>query len=188
MENKYPDLESVAPADGNIRHAAANGQQTDAALDPNSHETDWERNKAEGYFPLSKNTYQYRRLQPQRIQTSFGERAMVDSKVVHRRTDGYMHSTVRGDEVKQIENPYMPGEKVQPLTPPSFMQQNMLRHGKVHNVFTREQHEQDPFLRLQDRVNNLDYWKKPTMHDKVYNRKFRAKKFLVDIPGIYDKK
>lgn len=194
MENKYPELEaqssdSLAAAEVNTRRTTpTDGEQNDAALDKDSHETDWERNQAEGHFPLSKNTYQYRRLQPQRIQTSFGERAVVDSNVVHRRTDGYMHSTVRGDEVKQTENPYMPGERVQPLTPPSFIQQNMLRHGKVHNVFTREQHEQDPFLRLQDRVKNVDHWKKPPVHDKVYTRKFRAKKFLVDIPGIYDKK
>ena len=159
-----------------------------AVLDEKSSETEWERNRREGYFSLSKNTYQYRRLQPQRVQTSFGEEAVTDAGVVHRRVDGYVHSTVRGDEVKQTENPYMPGEPVQPLVPPTYIQQNMLRHGKVHNVFTREQYETDPFLRLQDRVKNLEYWKKPPTHAKVFRRKFRAKKFLVDIPGIYDKK
>ena len=151
-------------------------------------ETRWDRNRKEGYFLLGKNTYQYRHLQPHRKQTSFGEEAIVDSDVVHRRTDGYIHSTVRGDEVKQIENPYMPGESVQPLVPPTYIQQSMLRHGKVHNVFTREQYEQDPFLRLQDRVQTLEYWKKPSTHNKVFRRRFKAKKFLVDKPGIYDKK
>jgi hypothetical protein len=160
----------------------------DSALNPNTFETEWERNKKEGYFPLSKNTYQYRRLQPHRIQTSFGEQPISDSGVTYRRTDGYVHSTVRGDEVKQIENAYMPGENVQPLVTPTFIQQNMLRHGKVHNVFSREQFEEDPFLRLQDRVKNLESWKKPPIHNKVFRRKFKAKKFLVDIPGIYDKK
>ncbi|CAF1218547.1 unnamed protein product [Adineta ricciae] len=151
-------------------------------------ETEWERDNKEGHFPLSKNTYQYHRLQPHRTQTTFGEKAVTDSNVTHRRTDGYVHSTVLGDEVKQIENAYMPGQNLQPLTPPTFIQQNMLRHGKVHNVFTREQYETDPFLRLQDRVKKLEIYRRPPTHTKVFKRKFKAKKFLVDIPGIYDKK
>lgn len=180
MEKKYPESK--------IEEKSTYEKSLPAVLDVNSTETEWERNQREGYFSLSKNTYQYRRLQPQRTQTSFGEEAVTDNDVVHRRVDGYVHSTVRGDEVKQIENPYMPGENVQPLIPPTYIQQNMLRHGKVHNVFTREQYETDPFLRLQDRVKNLEHWKKPPTHAKVFRRKFRAKKFLVDIPGIYDKK
>lgn len=163
-------------------------QTTDSTPNTDEFITGWERNNKEGYISLSKNIYQYHHLQPHRTQTSFGEETTRDSNVVYRRVDGYVHSTVRGDEVKQKENPYMPGENVQPLTPPTFIQQNMLRHGKVHNVFTHEQYEKDPFLRLQDRVNNLEYWKKPPMHTKVFRRKFKAKKFLVDKPGIYDKK
>ena len=177
-EEKYPETE---PQSTPVRNTPPT-----PAVD--TFETEWERNQKEGYFPLSKNTYQYHRLQPQRVQTSFGGEAITDSGVTHRRIDGYTHSTVLGDEVKHIENPYMPGESVQPLVPPTFIQQNMLRHGKAHNVFTREQYEQDPFLRLQDRVKNLEHWRKPTLHDKVIKRKFKAKKFLVDIPGIYDKK
>jgi len=184
-EQKYPEIE---PQSDKTITSIDNKQSTDPVFTSDTFVTEWERNNQEGYFPLSKNTYQYRRLQPQRTQTSFGDQTVSYSGVVHRRTDGYVHSTVRGDEVKQIENPYMPGENVQPLVPPTYIQQNMLRHGKVHNVFTREQYEQDPFLRLQDRVKTLEYWKKPPTHTKVFRRKFKAKKFLVDIPGIYDKK
>ena len=185
-EKKYPEL-GAEPEQVSAPNRLGESS-TAAVLDPSSSETEWERNHKEGYYPLSKNTYQYRRLQPQRTQTSFGEKARADSRVVHRRTDGYVHSTVLGDEVRQIDNAYMPGENVQPLVAPAFLQQNMLRHGKVHNVFSREQYETDPFLRLQDRVKSLESWKKPPTHTKVFKRKFLAKKFLVDIPGIYDKK
>ncbi|UJR25634.1 hypothetical protein I4U23_006986 [Adineta vaga] len=177
-EEKFPEITSQSNE--------ANFSTEHISLD--TFETEWERDNKEGYFPLSKNTYQYRHLQPHRTQTSFGEATKIDSNVVHRRTDGYVHSTVLGDEVKQVENPYMPGENLQPLTPPTFIQQNMLRHGKVHNVFTREQYEKDPYLRLQDRVKKLEQFRKPPLHTKVFQRKFKAKKFLVDIPGIYDKK
>jgi hypothetical protein len=192
-ETKYPELNAESDrleSSSEYANIQKDDQQQhiNAVLDEHSSETEWRRNQKEGYFPLSKNTYQYRRLQPQRTQTSFGNAALTDAGVVHRRTDGYVHSTVRGDEVKQIENSYMPGDTLQPLIPPSFIQQNMLRHGKVHNVFSPEQYEQDPFLRLQDRVKSLEFWKKPATHNKVVRRKFRAKKFLVDIPGIYEKK
>lgn len=150
--------------------------------------TEWERDRTEGRLDLGPNIYQYRRLQPHRTQSSLGEAAVFDGGVTHRRVDGYVHSTVVGDQVKQIENPYMPGEKLQPLIPPTYIKQSLLRHGKVHNVFTPAQYETDPFLRLQDRVKTYELWKKPPTHTKVYRRKFSAKKFLVDIPGIYDKK
>ncbi|CAF1465716.1 unnamed protein product [Rotaria magnacalcarata] len=192
-EQKYPEIrlqsdETSQSIDNNNQQLQSNVKHKSDSI-PNLGEfvTEWERDNTEGYFPLGKNTYQYRRLQPHRTQTSFGEETLSDSDVTYRRTDGYVHSTVRGDEVKQKENPYMPGENIQPLSPPSFLQQNMLRHGKVHNVFTHTQYEQDPFLRLQDRVKNLEYWKKPPIHTKVFRRKFKAKKFLVDIPGIYEK-
>ncbi|CAF2314318.1 unnamed protein product [Rotaria sp. Silwood2] len=193
-EQKYPEIgpqsdETIGSIDNNNQQMQSNVQNTtDSIVNLDQLETEWELNNKEGYFPLGKNTHQYRRLQPHRTQTSFGEETFSDSNVTYRRTDGFVHSTVRGDEVKQKENPYMPGENVQPLVPPTFIQQNMLRHGKVHNVFTHEQYEKDPFLRLQDRVQNLEYWRQPPIHNKVFKRKFKAKKFLVDIPGIYDKK
>ncbi|CAF3907559.1 unnamed protein product [Adineta steineri] len=184
-EDKYPEITSES--NETTKSIDKNNEQIQN-LSIDTFETEWERNHSEGYFPLGKNTYQYRRLQPHRVQTSFGEQAVSDSGIAHRRTDGYVHSTVRGDEVRQVDNTYMPGESLQPLTPPTFIQQNMLRHGKVHNVFTREQYEKDPFLNLQDRVKKLEYYKQPPLHNKVFKRKFKAKKFLVDIPGIYDKK
>jgi hypothetical protein len=184
-ETKYAEVKS---AEKTTLNQSSSSPVDGSLLNENIVRTDWERDHHEGRFELSKNTYQYRRLQPQRARTSLGEATVKDGDVVYRRTDGYKHSTVLGDEVKQSENPYMPGINTQPLLPPTFIQQNMLRHGKVHNVFTREQYEKDPFLRLHDRVRNLQYWKKPPIHTKVFRRKFSAKKFLVDIPGIYDKK
>lgn len=180
-ENKYVSSESEASTQSTQK-------ENSAILDENSNATEWERNLKEGYFPLSKNTLQYRRLQPQRIQTTLGEKAIYDGNVTHRRVDGYVHSTVVGDQIRQVDNPYMPGDKVQPLVPPTFVKQRLLPHGKVHNVFTQQQYETDPYLRLQDRVKSLELWKKPPSHTKAYRRKFRAKSFLVDIPGIYDKK
>ncbi|CAF0783970.1 unnamed protein product [Didymodactylos carnosus] len=184
VESKYDEDEQQSLVQDTLSSTNKNLNLVDAEHDV---KTEWERNKEEGFFPLGSTTYQYRRLQPTRQQTTIQQEAVSDGNVTYRRPDLYKHSTVEGDLVEQLENPFMPGEPIQPLAPMKLAHKNLNLHGPRRNIFDRTEYEKDPFLRLQDKAKEAEIWKRPLQHTTVKKRKFAAKRFLVDIPDIYDK-